>query len=236
MNWKRIRFILLLFLLFSFSTIFLIDFWISWKTAPYIYSDINKLPAKSVGVVLGTSKYARNGLTNYFYRYRIDGATEVFRHNKVNYLLLSGDNSKRNYNEPITMLRDLMNAGIPNKNIFLDYAGFRTLDSIVRTKKVFNTNSFTIITQRFHCERALFIAMYMGIEAQCYAVTSPRSLKVSIRELFARVAAVTDLYIFNRQPRFLGPIIPIPSEPDEIITETDVQTTYSPAKEIDSDK
>lgn len=236
MNWKRIRLILSLFLIFSISSIFLINFWISWKTAAYIYSDIDKLPAKSVGLVLGTSKYARNGLTNYYYRYRIDGATQVFQHKKVNYLLLSGDNSKRNYNEPITMLRDLIKAGVPNKNIFLDYAGFRTLDSIVRTKKVFNTNSFTIITQRFHCERALFIAMYMGIEAQCYAVTSPRSLKVSVRELFARVAAVTDLYIFNRQPRFLGPTISIPTEPYDIITETEAQTTFYPTNKIEDNE
>lgn len=89
----------------------------------------------------------------------------------------------------------------------LDYAGFRTLDSIVRTRKVFDTNDFLIITQRFHCERALFIALHMGIQAQCFAVPSPKDiLTVRVREIFARLGALNDLYILHRQPRFLGPL------------------------------
>ena len=227
MNWKRVFYFLLFLGIFSISSILFVNYWISWKTASYIYNDLDKLPVKSVGVVLGTSKYARNGSLNGYYRYRIEGAKQIFNHKKVNYLLLSGDNSKLSYNEPITMFRDLVNAGIPDKNIFLDYAGFRTLDSIVRTKKVFNTNSFTIITQRFHCERALFIAIYMGIEAQCYAVNSPETFKVRIRELFARLAAVTDLFILKRQPRFLGPTISIPAELFELTDETDNKTVFS---------
>ncbi len=95
----------------------------------------------------------------------------------------------------------------------LDYAGFRTLDSIVRTRKVFDTNDFIIITQRFHCERALFIALHMGIQAQCYAVPSPKNmLTVRLREFGARFSALADLYIFKREPRFLGPLVPIPTQ------------------------
>ncbi|MGQ8683147.1 outer membrane permeability protein SanA, partial [Klebsiella pneumoniae] len=83
-------------------------------------------------------------------------------------------------------------------------------DSIVRTRKVFDTNDFIIITQRFHCERALFIALQMGIQAQCYAVPSPKDmLSVRIREFAARFGALADLYIFKREPRFLGPLVPI---------------------------
>ncbi len=62
----------------------------------------------------------------------------------------------------MTMRRDLIKGGVDPADIVLDYAGFRTLDSIVRTRKVFDTNDFIIITQRFHCERALFIALHMG--------------------------------------------------------------------------
>lgn len=128
----------------------------------------------------------------------------------MKYLLLSGDNAQQSYNEPMTMRRDLIAAGVAPSDIVLDYAGFRTLDSIVRTRKVFDTNDFIIITQRFHCERALFIALHMGIQAQCYAVPSPKDMMtVRAREIFARLGALTDLYILKREPRFLGPLIPI---------------------------
>lgn len=77
---------------------------------------------------------------------------------------------------------------------------------------MFDTNDFIIITQRFHCERALFIALHMGIQAQCYAVPSPKDmLSVRIREFAARFGALADLYIFKREPRFLGPLVPIPA-------------------------
>lgn len=206
-------------MLLSIAGMLLLDHWISWKTAPYIYDDINQIPAKEVGVVLGTAKYVRTGGINQYYQYRINGAKQLYSTQKINYLLLSGDNAQVSYNEPITMRRDLVNAGIPRDNIVLDFAGFRTLDSIIRVKKVFDTNNFTIITQRFHCERALFIAMHLGIEAQCYAVPSPETLLVRIREIFARLGALTDLYILDSQPRFLGPLVPIPVEKPESVIE-----------------
>ncbi|WP_314154544.1 outer membrane permeability protein SanA [Rouxiella badensis] len=189
-----------------------LDRWISWKTKDYIYDEVQALPHRQVGVVLGTAKYYRTGVINQYYLYRIQGAINAYNSGKVKYLLLSGDNALQSYNEPMTMRRDLMAAGIPSSDIVLDYAGFRTLDSIVRTRKVFDTNDFLIITQRFHCERALFIALHMGIQAQCFAVPSPKDiLTVRVREIFARLGALNDLYILHRQPRFLGPLIPIPA-------------------------
>lgn len=207
-------------LIVSFISIFVLmlgiaiglDRWISWKTQDYIYDEVQELPHRQVGVVLGTAKYYRTGVINQYYLYRIQGAINAYNSGKVKYLLLSGDNALQSYNEPMTMRRDLMAAGIPSSDIVLDYAGFRTLDSIVRTRKVFDTNDFLIITQRFHCERALFIALHMGIQAQCFAVPSPKDmLTVRVREIFARLGALNDLYILNRQPRFLGPLIPIPA-------------------------
>lgn len=189
-----------------------LDQWISLRTQPYIYDEVQTLPHRQVGVVLGTSKYYRTGVINQYYLYRIQGAINAYNSGKVKYLLLSGDNAQQSYNEPSTMRRDLIAAGIPTSDIVLDYAGFRTLDSIVRTRKVFDTNDFIIITQRFHCERALFIALHMGIQAQCFAVPSPKNmLSVRSREIFARLGALTDLYLLKREPRFLGPLIPIPA-------------------------
>jgi SanA protein len=191
-----------------------LDRWISFKSKNYIYDDVQLLPQREVGVVLGTAKYYRTGVLNQYYSFRIQGAINAYNSGKIKYLLLSGDNSLVSYNEPMTMKRDLIAAGIPPSAIVLDYAGFRTLDSIVRTRKVFDTNDFIIISQRFHCERALFIALHMGIQAQCFAVPSPKDLLlVRSREILARLGALSDLYIFKRQPRFLGPLIPIPSPP-----------------------
>ncbi|MFV9997123.1 MAG: outer membrane permeability protein SanA [Arsenophonus endosymbiont of Dermacentor nuttalli] len=188
------------------------DRWISWKTTDYIYDDVKKLPPRSVGMILGTAKYYSSGLPNEYYMYRIQGAITAYNSGKIKYLLVSGDNAHYNYNEPITMRRDLISAGIPAAKIVLDFAGFRTLDSVIRTHQVFATNNFTIITQRFHCERALFIAMKKGIDAQCYAVASPKKIiKVRVREVFARIGALIDLYILKSEPRFLGQQESIPA-------------------------
>lgn len=211
---KRIT--LLIILMMGF--ILMLNYWISYKTAPHIYHDYNKLPYRPIGVVLGTAKYIRGGGINTFYKNRIEGAAELYWQGKVDYLLLSGDNALMSYNEPITMRKDLIKAGIPEEVIVLDYAGFRTLDSVIRANKVFDADRFTIISQEFHCERAIFIAQYQNIDAQCFAVPTPEQSKlVKFRELFARVGAFIDLYILNREPKFLGPTIPIiPNKSDEV--------------------
>ena len=187
---KRVFFGLFFIILLMVATALGLDRWISWKTAPFIYEDVTSLPHRQVGVVLGTAKYYRTGVINQYYLYRIQGALNAYNSGKVNYLLLSGDNALQSYNEPMTMRRDLIKAGVDPADIVLDYAGFRTLDSIVRTRKVFDTNDFIIITQRFHCERALYIAQHLGIQAQCFAVPSPKNmLSVRFREVGARLGA-----------------------------------------------
>ena len=209
---KRMTYGLIIILLLMILAALGLDRWIALKTAPLVYDDLTSLPHRQVGVVLGTAKYYRTGVPNQYYYYRIQGALNAYNSGKVNYLLLSGDNAQQSYNEPMTMRRDLIAAGVNPADIVLDYAGFRTLDSIVRTRKVFDTNDFIIITQRFHCERALFIALHMGIQAQCYAVPSPKNmLTVRAREVAARLGALADLYIMKREPRFLGPLVPIPA-------------------------
>ncbi|CDL85859.1 outer membrane permeability protein SanA [Xenorhabdus cabanillasii] len=209
--WKRLIISLIFIIAVFMLSAIMLDRWISWKTAPYVFDDLRQLPEREVGMVLGTSKYYKTGAYNQYYFYRIQGAVNAYNSGKVKYLLLSGDNAQHSYNEPNTMRKDLIKAGVPASKIVMDFAGFRTLDSIVRTRKVFDTNDFTTITQRFHCERALFIAMHMGIEAQCYAVSSPKNMiTIRIREVFARLGALADLYILKREPRFLGPLTPIP--------------------------
>ncbi|MGI3476053.1 outer membrane permeability protein SanA [Providencia stuartii] len=209
---KRLLYGLIAILGIALVTIILLDRWIAWDTAPDIYEDVADLPIRDVGMVLGTSKYYSSGVQNLYYSYRIQGAADAYHSGKVKYLLLSGDNGAHSYNEPIAMRKDLIKAGVPASKIVLDFAGFRTLDSVVRTRKVFDTDNFTIITQRFHCERALFIAKHKGIDAQCLAVPTPKAMfKVRIREVFARLGALADLYVLNREPKFLGEQESIPA-------------------------
>ncbi|WP_425445686.1 SanA/YdcF family protein [Vibrio albus] len=197
-------------------TIFLIgvlfvDRSVSWQAENQIFYQVSELPDYDVALVLGTSKYLGRTLNDY-YAHRIEAAIELYKKGKVTSFLLSGDNAHRSYNEPWTMKRDLLKADVPDQAIHLDYAGFRTLDSIIRAKEVFNTDKFIIVTQQFHCERALLIANHYQIDAVCLAVPGPVQYSGTIiraREILARVKAVLDLYIFHTQPKFLGPKEPI---------------------------
>jgi SanA protein len=197
------------------AVIIAIDYWVSWQAEDRIIYEIDAVPEREVAIVLGTSKYLGRTLNDY-YKYRIEAAIELFERKKVNQFLLSGDNAHRSYNEPWTMKRDLLRAGVPNERINLDYAGFRTLDSIVRAKKIFDTDNFLIITQKFHCERALLIASSYDIHAQCLAVSGPShysGITIRLREVFARTKAFLDLYIIGTAPKFLGPKEPIQPNP-----------------------
>ncbi len=203
---KLLLILMLVTSLFSIAIIGL-DRWMSYQTHSRIFHSIEDTPSREIALVLGTSKYIGRTL-NAYYTYRINAAQELFEREKIEALLLSGDNAHRSYNEPWTMRRDMLKAGIPQNRIFLDYAGFRTLDSVIRANKVFDADKFTIVTQAFHCERALFIADFYNIDAICFAVPSPSgisSIKIRSRETLARVKAFIDMYILDLQPKFLGP-------------------------------
>ena len=187
---------------------------ITKKGNKYCYSSVDSIPYNHCAIVLGTSKYLWNGKRNLYYTNRIKAAVELYIHNKIDYIIVSGDNRKRNYNEPITMYNDLVAAGIPYKKIILDYAGFRTLDSVVRGKEVFGQEKFTIVSQSFHNQRAIFIARRKGINAVAFNAedhSGTLSFKVQMRELGARMLVVFDL-ITEKQPHFLGEKVIIPDE------------------------
>ncbi len=188
------------------------NFWIILTTGNIISNDITSLPQNNVGLVLGTSKRLVGGEDNPYFHSRITAATILFKAGKIKHILVSGDNSTRYYNEPLDMQKALMDNGIPKDAITLDHAGLRTLDSIVRCNKIFQQSSFTVITQKFHAHRALFISEFYEMNAIGFVADSPPlsfSWKVRIRELLARPLAILDLYIFHKQPRFSGEIHPI---------------------------
>jgi len=175
------------------------------------YEETIDIPKNKVGLVLGTSKKLSSGQPNPYYDYRINATVKLFKANKIDFVLVSGDNGSRYYNEPTTFKKDLVEAGIPTDKIFLDYAGFRTLDSMVRAKVVFGLNEVTVISQKFHNERAIYLAERKGLKAigfNAKDVSVQNGLKVQIREYFARVKVFIDL-IANTQPKFFGEKIEI---------------------------
>lgn len=185
---------------------------ISLSTNQYIFSDINKTPNNKVGLVLGTSVQLRDGRINLYFKNRIDAASNLYFAEKIEYIVVSGDNSTEYYNEPDAMKAALIQRGVPESRIFTDYAGFNTLDSIIRVNKVFGQSSVTIISQKFQNQRAIFIARNNQIEAIGYNaldVSFKAGPRVYIREFLARVKATIEVKVLNKQPKFLGDPIQI---------------------------
>lgn len=203
----------LFFLLFAcFLSLLLCNSWINRSTVSQLYNDSSTIPVRKVGLVLGASKNTIRGTNNLYFTYRMQAAYELYKTGKVQYLLLSGDNHTEGYDEPTDMRDALIRLGVPDSCIVLDYAGFRTLDSVVRCREVFGEDSITIISQEFHNQRALFIANKSGVHAIAFnaqEVDKNYSLKTRTREYFARVKCVLDIYILHTDPKFLGEKIKI---------------------------
>lgn len=181
-------------------------------TASAVRPELGSLPHRRVGLVLGCSPVLGSGRPNAYFEKRIEAAAAVFAAGKVDYLLVSGDNHRVGYDEPTAMKEALVERGVPADRVVLDYAGFSTLDSVVRAEKVFGQSGFCVITQRDHAQRALYIARAKGLDAVAYPagdVTLRQGARTRLRESLARVRTLLDLHVVGRTPRFLGPKVDI---------------------------
>jgi SanA protein len=206
LNHRKLIIISLILGLVLITTIFISNYLIDTKGKRFIYNSIEKVPANKAGLLLGTSKYIKKGIPNPYFYYRIDAAVKLYRQGKIKNIILSGDNRLMSYNEPMMMKRELLKLGIPDSAIYLDYAGFRTFDSVIRSREIFEQSSITIISQRFHLERAIYIAHHYGIGAIGYEAQNVNfkfGIRTSLREYFARVLVFWDFHSGN-QPKFLG--------------------------------
>ncbi len=180
-----------------------------------IYMNVDSIPHNRVGLLLGTNPMNRLGRPNSYFINRINTAVKLFHAGKIDYIIASGDNHTRGYDEPTAMRDSLMAHGVPEERIVPDYAGFRTLDSVVRAKEVFGCDSLTIISQSDHNARALYLAEANGIEA--VAVSAPLRAgrwvrtRLALREWLARDKMMLDVWT-GKQPHFLGEKIEIPAK------------------------
>lgn len=208
---------------FAFALIILLgNRWVINSTDAYIYKDWALMPDNEVGVVLGTSKYLESGQPSPEFRGRIAAAAELYQNGKIRHIIVSGANPDQTYNEPRAMRRELVKLGIPDSAITMDFAGLRTLDSIVRAQAVFGLRQFTIITQRYHSYRAVFLGRKLGLKVVVYIAPATADggygARNPPREILARVKAILDLFLLNTEPKFLG-------EPEKINLAPDATDT-----------
>lgn len=209
MNKRKLKLLLLIIfspLIIVLSIIFTPYFTVKLSTSSKIYNKIEDVGEFNAALVLGTSPRLANGRNNAYFYYRIDAAEELYKSGKVKFIIVSGDNGNVNYNEPEEMKKELVSRGIPAEIIFCDYAGFRTLDSVIRAKAIFGQEKIIIVSQKFHCERAVFLARRNGIDAYGYCATDVYKyygFKTKVREVFARVKVFYDL-MFGVDPKFYG--------------------------------
>ena len=219
LKWLNCRIILAFFMGGIAATvlaIMLCNLAVGYTAQPFLYKDITQLPFREVAVVLGTSRYTADGNSNGLYHRRMEAVAKLVKAKKVRFVLVSGDKSSRWYDEPTRMKNDLIDLGVPPELIYRDYAGFRTLDSVIRAHEVFGLESFVIVSQQFQNERALYIAHNSDIDAIAFnaaGVLVAHDYTNRIREALARVLAVLEIHLLGAEPERLGPDIVIGETP-----------------------
>jgi SanA protein len=209
---KRVLLTGLGFLLLGIALIAYAYYSASWASRGKLFDDVAKLPAAKVGLVFGTSDRYK-GRENKYFRYRINAAVEVWKAGKVETLIVSGDNREEDYNEPKKMKVALIKEGVPEDRIVCDYAGLRTLDSVVRANKIFGAKKILVISQQFQNERAIYLAQANGMKAYGYNaqdVNFEAGFKTKVREIGARVKMWLDVNYLDTRPTHLGDKVPLP--------------------------
>ncbi len=172
---------------------------------------IADVPKTKTALLLGTGKTLSNGMPNAYFYNRIQAAADLYKSGRIRYIIVSGDNGTKDYNEPEDMQYALIQNGVPQDKIYMDHAGFRTLDSVIRAKEIFGQTQLVIVSQKFHNERAVFLARKNGMEAFGYNapdVNRYAGLKTNLREYLAKAKVYWDL-ILGVEPKFGGDRIEI---------------------------
>jgi SanA protein len=210
LTWKKVMLLCILGFWLIVLIIWSCDAWVR-RSSIYCHHQMETVPVLPVALVLGCSPKVA-GLPNLFYTHRMAAAVALYQAGKVKAFIVSGDNATHQYDEPTAMKADLVALGIPADIIYCDYAGFRTLDSVLRAETIFDQKRFLIVSQHFHNERAIFLARQHGLEPEGFDakdVSRQFAPTTFYRELLARVQAVIDVLVLDKQPKFAGPKVGI---------------------------
>lgn len=214
-NRRRLRRTIAMALLGIGALLTLLNHWVVNNSEAYVYHDWALLPENDVGLVLGTSPFIRGGGRNPQFYGRIEAAVKLYQLGKVKHLIVSGANPDSTYNEPRQMWRELTRLGVPSQAITMDFAGYRTFDSIARAQAVFDLSSVTVITQEYHAYRSVFIGKKLHLQIVAYCAEGDDDgvpMKLAVREWFARIKSILDIYLLSTEPRFLGAQEPVRAE------------------------
>ena len=210
---RRLLYAVIALVVMFFSFIWYTNYAATRAGKDILFDDVNDVPWQRAGLVFGCSQKLGKK-DNLYFKYRIQAAAELWHAGKVDFLIVSGLREQY-YNEPDTMRRALVGAGVPFDKIVCDYAGLRTLDSVVRAKKIFGLNEITLVSQKFQNERAAYIAHAHDMTVHGYNardVEGYAARKTEDREVLARVKMWLDVNITNKQPKHLGEREPVPGE------------------------
>jgi SanA protein len=177
--------------LIVFSNVYIIK-----KSTPYLYNDTDHLPKSNFGIVLGTNKYLLEGGINVYFADRVAAAGKLYHAGSIKKIVVSGHVEGRYYNEPEQIKAALVKLGVDTPDIVIDTTGDRTLKTVKNLKLMGINDSVVIISQKFHNQRAVFLAREMGVESTGYNVPdqlSKKNYKTYIREVFAKTMAFLEV-------------------------------------------
>ena len=204
---KRLRKTMFLFLTLLL-TLICIGILYAFLDVTYRYRDrihpAEDISPRPVAMVFGAGVYPGGRLSPVLAD-RVLTAVDLYKTGKINKLLMTGDNSTLNYNEPWHMADFAIAQGVPEEAIAFDYAGRRTYDSCWRAKHVFGLSQVVLVTQRFHLPRAIYLCQSLGLDAVGVAADRRHyrlgtRIWFALRESLARVRAWLDVHGFAPQP------------------------------------
>jgi vancomycin permeability regulator SanA len=191
--------------------------WVYSTSQDSIYDDPSQIPTMPVAIVFGAGLQA-DGTPSPMLADRVDAAIELYKAGKVGRLLMSGDNSEVGYSEVAAMQGRAISEGVPPSLVNLDYAGLRTYDSCYRAAAIFGIHRATLVTQRYHLPRALFLARSFGIDAVGLVagqVEYNNQLYFDLRELAAQSVAWYEVNVTHPVPRHIGNRIDLEHQQDQ---------------------
>lgn len=191
--------------LFLFLTFVFINFYVVFSYKSYIAYNIGQLKKDKVAIILGAGVLSNGDMSSILFD-RVVKGLELYKKNKVNKILVSGDHGRENYDEVNTVKKYLLNNGVKPEDIFLDHAGFDTYDSFYRAKNIFNIDSAIVVTQKFHIYRAIYIGNSLGIKTFGYVADRskyPSETRNLLRENLARIKSFFEV-LFGLKSKYLG--------------------------------